>query len=153
VVTLRGQTDILHLSLETDRIVRRLEMVHILGEDVAASRCSQLAIQGGRMHVSDPGRGLVYTVHLEGCQATVCGGPEQWGGPGGIAAHPATDGLLVADTAGHRIVLLDTAGGIAGLLQLDRAIEQPGALAVGAGGRLAVHCSASGQLLVFSLED
>jgi hypothetical protein len=86
VVTSQGETDILHISLETGRIVKRLEMIHILGEDVAASRCSQLAIHGDR--VSDPERGLVYTLHLEGedCQAMVCGGPEQWGGPGVIAA-------------------------------------------------------------------
>lgn len=69
-----------------------------------------------------PGRGLVYTLHLEGedCQATVCGGPEQWGGP---------EGILVADPASRRLVLLDTAGGIARQqLLFDLDIKQPGTL-------------------------
>ena len=60
----------------------------------------------------------------------------------------------MADPAGRRLVLLDTAGGIAGKqLQLDPDIEQPGALAVGGGGRLAVHCTASSQIAIFGIED
>ena len=169
-VTESGQTDLLYISLETGRIVKRLEMEDILGEEAVESRCSYvfiqvmmvsgqysltISVQEDRLHISDPGLGHVYSLHQEEgeVQALVCGVPEQWQGPGGVAGD-TRGGLLVADTGHHRLVRLGGQGQVMGVVEVEYGLLQPGAIAVDAKARrMAVHNQGRGEVAVYRLED
>ena len=120
------------------KIVKRLEMEDILEDETGSSSCCHVAVEDSRLHVSDPGLGRVYTLYQEGgeAQAMVCGGPEQWLGPAGVAGD-GLGGLLVVDSGNHRVVQLDRDGGVAGLLGLDRQVVRPGVMAVDSQARSA----------------
>ena len=165
-----GQTDLLYISLETGRIVKRLEMEDILGEEAVESRCSfvfiqvmmvfgqfslTISLQEDCLHISDPGLGHVYSLYQEEgeVQALVCGGPEQWQGPGGVAGD-TRGGLLVADTGHDRLVRLGGQAQAMGVVEVEYGLLQPRALAVDARSRrMVVHNQGRGEVVVYRLED
>ena len=114
-------------------------MEDILEDETGSSSCCHMAVQDSRLHVSDPGLGRVYTLYQEGGegQAMVCGGPEQWLGPEGVAGD-GLGGLLVVDSGNHRVVQLDEDGGVVGLLGLDGQVVRPGVMAVDSEARSAI---------------
>jgi len=125
-ITEPGHTDVFYLSLATGRIVKRLQLEEVLGEE-EATLCSHLVTQPNTLHVGDSGLGRVYTLVGE---------------EGG--------GLLISDTLGGRLLHLAAAGGVAEV-EVEGGTSSPGALALGGGGRLALHCRAAGAIHLYTL--
>ena len=148
-ITEPGHTDVFYLSLATGRIVKRLQLEEVLGEE-EATLCSHLVTQPNTLHVGDSGLGRVYTLveeEEEGVEASVRGG-EEWR-VGGMVGEEG-GGLLISDTLGGRLLHLAAAGGVAEV-EVEGGTSSPGALALGGGGRLALHCRAAGAIHLYTL--
>ena len=127
-ITMPGQTDLLFIQEKSGKIEKRLEMEDIVEE---GSHCTLLASSAGRFHVGDQGLNQVYTLYMEEgeLQATVCGGPEQWGEVSSIAGM--TDGgLLVLDAVTQRILRLSAPGELLGHAEVEGGLFEAVTIAV-----------------------
>ena len=149
-ITEPGHTDVFYLSLATGRIVKRLQLEEVLLEE-EATLCSHLVTQSSTLHVGDSGLGRVYTLveEEEGVEASVRGG-EEWR-VGGMVGEEG-GGLLISDTLGGRLLHLALGGGVEEM-EVEGGISCPGALALGGGGRLALHCRDAGAIQLYTLHD
>jgi hypothetical protein len=167
-VTRPGETDLLYVSSDTGRVLRRLEMVDILGEESRDSECSHIAFQvtgdgsrvtlspqGGRLHLVDSGLDRLYTFYTEDSepQAMLCGDSGKWRRPAGVAAD-SRGALLVADAGNSRLLILDPDWRFAGRLELDRPLSRPKALCIDIGaGAVLLHDAAAKEIVKFVMAD
>ena len=61
------ETDVVCVARESGNVLRRIEMVDILGEESEKSLCYQVAHQAGRSHVLDSGLSRLYTLYQVLC--------------------------------------------------------------------------------------
>ena len=110
-LTMRGETDLLYIDIDTERIVKRVEMIDII-EDHANTDCKSLAMYLDKLYVVDTGLGCIYTLfHEDGQdQADVVGSPGrkevQFSGASAVAVDD-DEVLVVSDTKNNRLQLVD----------------------------------------------
>ena len=103
------------------------------------------------MHILDTGLHRLYTLYTEEGepQAMVCGGPDQWRHPGGLATD-SRGALLVADTGNRRLLLLSKELRTVGEVEVDRPLVQPGAVCLAArDGVVVVHDAGAAEVVKF----
>ena len=110
ILTAPGQTDILYIDLEKEKVVKRVEMIDIL-EDVEKSDCKALAIHKDKLYVVDSGLDCIYTLfHEDGeDQAEMFGSPGRGEGQFSGVADVVVDDegtIVISDTRNNRMQLV-----------------------------------------------
>ena len=78
----------------------------------------------------------------------VCGGPDQWRHPGGLATD-SRGALLVADTGNSRLLLRSKEWRAVGQVEVDRPLVQPEAVCLARDGVVVVHDAGAAKVVKF----
>jgi len=110
MLTGQGQTDILYIDVEKEKVVKRVEMIDIL-EDKNKSDCKALGFFMDKLFVVDSGLDCIYTLfHEDGeDQAEMYGSPGRGEGQfSGLAVVVVDDEgtLLISDSRNNRMQLV-----------------------------------------------
>jgi len=110
ILTAPGQTDILYIDLDKEKVVKRVEMIDIL-EDTDKSDCKALAIHKDKLYVVDSGLDCIYTLfHEDGeDQAEMFGSSGRGEGQFAGVADVVVDDegtIVISDTRNNRLQLV-----------------------------------------------
>ena len=107
-----GETDIVYIDTTTGSVVKRVELIDIVGEKKAKSACRFLTYANKKLYIMDMGLDCVYVLFQKDGeeQADVFGSSGidygQFRAPAGLAVDTA-DTIIVVDSKNDRLQLLD----------------------------------------------
>ena len=106
-LTMRGETDILYIDVEKEKVVKRVEMIDII-EDRRKSDCTALTMHRDKLYVVDTGLDCIYTLfHEDGeDQAEVFGTSgrqeNQFSGVSSVVVDDEGN-MVISDTRNNRL--------------------------------------------------
>ena len=121
---MRGETDLLYIDLEAEKIVKRVEMMDII-EDQEKTNCKSLTMYKDKLYVVDCGLDCVYTLFHENGedQAEVFGEPGrqelQFSGVAAVVVDEE-DMLIVSDTKNNRLQLVNSEFEFVGFVKVKK---------------------------------
>ena len=96
-----GETDVFYIDISTGAVVKRVELIDIVGEERSKSACRFLSYANERLYIVDMGLDCVYVLFLKD-------GEEQadvFGSSGSDFGHLKDPAGLVVDSAGTMMVV------------------------------------------------
>ena len=58
-----GETDVFYIDTTTGSVVKRVELIDIVGEDKAKSACRFVACSAGKLYIMDMGLDCIYVLY------------------------------------------------------------------------------------------
>eukprot|EP00092_Neocalanus_flemingeri_P022721 GFUD01024641.1.p1 GENE.GFUD01024641.1~~GFUD01024641.1.p1 ORF type:complete len:831 (-),score=247.59 GFUD01024641.1:158-2524(-) len=125
-----GQTDIFYVDTSSGAVVKRVEMIDIVGEAKDKSACRFLTYHKEKLYVVDMGLDCVYVLFLKDGeeQAEVFGSTGNKAGqfrdPAGLVVDN-TGTMMVVDSKNHRLQLFDSKYAFCGIVKVDQPLARP----------------------------
>lgn len=129
-ITVKGQTDLLYLDINTGSIVRQIELCDIIA-NAALSKCRFLHCRGSKIYVVDLGLDQIYVLDSLKTWVRKFGATGKFFGQFADPAGLVTDRkgvTLVADSRNHRVQIFDRLRNFLGFVKFDTPIKRPSAI-------------------------
>eukprot|EP00092_Neocalanus_flemingeri_P040834 GFUD01044453.1.p1 GENE.GFUD01044453.1~~GFUD01044453.1.p1 ORF type:complete len:601 (+),score=162.83 GFUD01044453.1:671-2473(+) len=125
-----GQTDIFYIDTSSGAVVKRVEMIDIVGEAKDKSACRFITYQKEKLYVVDMELDCVYVLFLKDGeeQAEVFGSTGNKAGqfrdPAGLVVDN-TGTMMVVDSKNNRLQLFDSKYAFCGIVKVDQPLARP----------------------------